>query len=317
MKKFVFVLVFVITFLIAFFLSDFYVFRQEAIEYINAGNSYIVKKYVQFITRDTSPEAYRKNIIFPSSDCINHVQHRESKEGPVLLVGGSFTFGHQIPKEKTLHRVLAKYCSRPIYDRSYSGYSVNQMLYQLQDEAFYKIVPEPEYIIYTYIPDHIRRLYQPCMFSISQYYGAHYSMKKDKNGNYYLKHRKYPLFYDRFNFVARIIDIKPFDIANDYSRLFLKQHFIEAKKAVDKHWQNVKFIILVYYDDDTFYFEQIQEDLEKIGYIVIERNDLVPFKDKDIRYSLNENDGHPNDKAWDAIVPKLIEYLKKNYGYTL
>lgn len=311
MKKLVIIL---ITTLITFFLCDYCIYRNEAITYMDNG---IFHYYMKFIKRDTSCAAYRKMIMYPASEYVHSVQNKDSKEKAILLFGGSFTFGHEIPVEKTLHKVLARHSSRPIYDRSLSGYGVNQMLYQLQDEDFYKIVPEPEYIIFTYIPDHIRRLYQPCLFSIPQYYGAHYSMKKDKNGNYYLEHRKYPLFYDRFNFVARLIDFKPFDIANDYSRAFLKQHFIETKKAIDKHWKNTKFIIFVYYDDDTFYFEQIQKDLEKIGYTVINRNDVFPFEPKDVRYCLSKDDGHPNDKAWDAIVPKLIEYLKKNYNFSL
>ena len=64
----------------------------------------------------------------------------------------------------------------------------------------------------------------------------------------------------------------------------------------------------MYFTDKNF--EKIKPQLCNLGYEVIYREDLIHFNSPDSKYYQAENDSHPSDKAWDAIVPKLIKYLK-------
>lgn len=50
--------------------------------------------------------------------------------------------------------------------------------------------------------------------------------------------------------------------------------------------------------------------LQNAGFIVIDRKNLVYFEDNDEKYRLSKTDIHPNEKAWDVIVPELVKYLK-------
>ena len=232
----------------------------------------------------------------------NNGINEESKESPILLFGCSFVYGHRIPFEKSMHKVLQKYTTRPVYDRSYHGWGVNQMLYQLKNPEFYKIIPQKPYkIIYVYMPDHINRLYKPCMYSIYEYYGAFF--KFDKFGK--LVKRKDFDGYNRFNLTAHIYDSINKEKDKEKIKKFLYNHFAEAKTEIEKHWKDTDFIILEYFPDEIF--ESIKPDLKKHGFIVIDRNELVKFEYGDERYCLDKTDGHPNQNAWEAVIPKLME----------
>ena len=301
-SKYKFLIIFftnILLFLSIFFIGDFFFFKSEALNYI-PDKSYIFTYYKEFLFRDISQKQTEKMLM---SELDYHpVKNANSEKNPIVLFGCSFTYGHKIPINSTFHEVLSQYTNRPIYDRSYHGFGVNQMLYQLKNEKLYQIInKKPDYIIYTYIPDHIRRLYMPCLYTIYQYRGAFYKLNKNKKE---LSLRKNSMLYDRFSIVT-FLYTKLFE--NQYKKdadSLLLTHFWEAKKEVNIHWgEDTKFIILKYFEDSVF--NAIQPELEKAGYIIIDRNDLVPFKEFDKNYCLSEIDSHPNAIVWNEITKKL------------
>jgi len=305
MKNFLIIVLNIFILAIIFFACDFYVFQNEAKRYLPQHLS-VYKYYKGFISRDTSKSAFDKKILQSNSNSeIYHpVLNENSKQKPIVLFGCSYVYGHKIPIEKSMHRVLSKYTARPLYDRSFHGWGTNQMLYQLKSPDFYKIIPQtPQTIIYIYIPDHIRRLYQPCLYSISDYYGAFFSLKKDN----LLKERKNSFLYSRFNSVARVYDKIFAKTDKEGKKQFLLEHLTEAKNCADAEWKDAKFVILEYFSDEIF--DEIKPELQKKGFVIIDRNDLVKFDEGDEKYCLGKFDGHPNDKAWEALMPKLIKYI--------
>ena len=79
---------------------------------------------------------------------------------PIVLFGCSFAFGFGIDDEQTFSYKLSKYTNRTVYNRGLCGGGIQHVLYQLRREDFYKEIPEPEYVIYLYISNHIRRMYK-------------------------------------------------------------------------------------------------------------------------------------------------------------
>lgn len=194
-------LIFILFDIFTFYMAEKQIKNINGISSISIGFSSFIKHYGDFAFRKISVKQTNKMIIDGERIEYHEILNSDSVEKPILIFGCSFAYGYKISIEKTLHKVLAKYTSRPVYDRSYAGWGINQMLYQLSNEKFYEIIPEPEYVIYVYLSDHVRRLYQPCLYSIFQYYGAFYHLV---NGKLMLK--KTRIFYDRFNLVARTYD---------------------------------------------------------------------------------------------------------------
>ncbi len=85
-------------------------------------------------------------------------------------------------------------------------------------------------------------------------------------------------------------------------------------------YKNAKWVILLYppkshvnikrysTDDTPLMDEDIMETLEEMGYIVLNAEDLTDKPIRNLEYRSIDGD-HPNEKAWDAVVPALIKEL--------
>lgn len=205
---------------------------------------------------------------------------------------------------------------RSVYNRAISAWGVQHMLYQLKREDFYKEVPEPEYVIYIYIGDHISRMYK-------------YNYIFDSRGYNYLKYNKvfgklkeenrlqkipYSRIYNDIILcsIAKILESNFLNFAFD----FFEKHLLECKKEMEKHWENTKFIILDYECEEPLFSTKNNvlskkniRRLEKEGFIVIKTSELTDVK-LDERYYVDANDHHPNEAAWDLITPLFVKKLK-------
>lgn len=300
----------VVIFLIIF-IFDFLVFYLEARKYANySGIKGLTDIYFDFYKRNPSQEFLYKEYILGEGNLYRDVVNKDSPKKPILLFGCSFVYGHQIPKESYFSEVLGKYTGRPVYNRAHHGFGVQHMLYQLENDDFYKVIPEPEYIIYTYLDEHISRMYVPVVFSIGEYNDIFYERKNNtvefKKNNIFKRGSLFIIKLKTMSYGSRFFDKYKKENRDD----FLKLHLLKAKKCVDAHWPNSKFIILNYYDQFNT-IEIIRPELEKAGFIIINRNDLVPFDIKDTRYSISETNNHPNEHAWGYIVPKLMKEISK------
>ncbi|MFM8312860.1 MAG: SGNH/GDSL hydrolase family protein [Deltaproteobacteria bacterium] len=65
----------------------------------------------------------------------------ESKEQPILALGGSFTFGDQVEDNQTWPSYLEQLANRPILNAGVSGYGLDQIILRLADLLHKNIVP--------------------------------------------------------------------------------------------------------------------------------------------------------------------------------
>lgn len=268
------------------FLSDYKEYYTRKVD-----NEYLYNKYILGNQEINYRKVVNPNTKYPS---------------PILLFGCSYVYGHKIPEDKILSEVLGKYTKRAIYNRAFHGAGTQLMLYQLQSEDFYKIIPQPEYIIYVYITDHLRRIKIPCIPSIKDYMDIYYFYDEHSKS---LKRKQYNKYFKLPFFIYYINNKKKYNY-NDGLDLF-KYEILESKKLIDKHWKNTKFVVFIYEKYNTEIQNLIISELKHNGIIVIKRNDIAPFDDFDTRFALSEDDGHPNEYAWEYIVPKLMKELKK------
>lgn len=237
------------------------------------------------------------------------------KNKPIVVFGDSYAYGFDLEHEQTFHYKLAELTKRPTYLRAVSGWGIQNMLYQVREDEFYKKVPEPEYVIYIMIKDHFRRLYSIHFMSGCLLEERRCLRYKDKNGELVQITDENPVlnFIKRIYFVNKIheyyinrILLNP----NNYELYsnFAVKHFAASKEAMEKHWKNTKYVILIYeplYNGDIFI-----KDLKKLGFTVISIPDIVDVNLRDELYMLPNY--HPTEAAWDLIVPKVIEELSLN-----
>lgn len=297
------------------FLFDFTTFVIDAKTYLPSQYHtfpYYVSYYIHWYKRECNQEYLTQKYIMGTHEDLQYREtiNEKSKLAPIVLFGCSYTYGHMIPVNKIPSAILGKYYKNPIYNRSYHGAGPQLMLYQLEHEDFYNIIPEAKFVIYTYIDDHLRRLKNPCIPSISNYMDIFYKKVSSIDNNETLKRIEYNkeikkpflLYWLTYQNVSRK--------ENDFQ--FLKMHLIQAKKNLSKHWGNTKFIFFVYDNDLSYdYIRLIEKELKQNGIITIYRKDIIPFEDLDTRYSLSKSDPHPNEKAWEYIIPELIKELKR------
>lgn len=240
------------------------------------------------------------------------------KNKPIIIFGCSFAWGARLSEEQTLHYKLSELTHRPVYNRAISGWGVQHMLYQLMQDDLYSELPEPEYVVFVYISNHISRMYKyNFIYNYSRKYSYNYLKYNEKGDNLLEEKRVQNILYSRIwnHYILRFIAILNEKNENKSFKL-LEKHFIKAKEEINKHWKNTKFIILNYETECEYnnYPNILNKNninkLLKDGFYVINTSDLTDIKLNN-EYWLDEYDSHPNEAAWDLITPLLVKELDK------
>ena len=227
-----------------------------------------------------------------------------SDKKPILFMGCSFTYGDGLDEDETVSAIMAKLTGRPVYNRGGRGWGLSQFYYQSKLSQLYKTVKEPEYIIYTYISQQSGRLDK---YKIEPYcveFQPKYKIVKGK-----LKEQK-PKFFDHLYF------IQEYQKKYAYNKIFphiikdseIKLYFTEAEKEFHKHWKDTKMVILLYPEKENEFNSEIWDELKEENYIVIKLEDLVDVDLTKPEYKVKDS-FHPNEKAWEIILPKVIKEL--------
>ena len=271
-------------------------FNNSKIMPLNKYHIIYNKRYLNY-KYSSFDEFYENNVHF------RPVAKNQYNKNPVLIFGCSFAYGEALNDEQTFSYKLSQYTKRPVYNRGYLGWGIQDMLYQLRRKDFYNNIKEPEYIIYTYIGAHAIRLYSETGIINPQIFYTETAEGLKEN-------KFYTTVNPFYNYVIKGIHLlyysKQSNILPPKQTIpLINKYFIESKKIADKHWQNTKFVILVYSD-------QGYEDwkyLEKEGFIVIKVKELTKENISDLKYQISKLDTHPSEKAWDLIVPLLSKKL--------
>lgn len=256
----------------------------------------------------------RKFELIPKSKRTEFQLPYNPKLKPIVIDGCSFTYGHAIEVYESFGYKLQQKTKRKVYNYGISNNGIQHVLYRVQHMPLTNDNQEPEYLIYTYINDHLRRFLTDHDFyswtvkrSIYKVKGNHLVLRTEEVTPFdYLKmtHLWQNFAYKRFNMMS--FDQK-FDIFEIYAR--------EIQSSLQKKYPHAKFVILVYHPFVVDpHKEEIQttdrwKELEKDGIIVI-RLDSQKYKFLADKEYLSEMDKiHPSGKAWDTIVPIVIERL--------
>lgn len=236
---------------------------------------------------------------------------KNNSKSPILIFGCSFGYGYLLEAEQSFSYKLSEYTERSIYNRSISSLGIQYFPYIMEHYNVEKDVKNPEYIIFVMIDNHLYRLYREIMDVSEPYVDILYKQKKttleEKKLPYSILFKSAIIRYINVQFVKYIYEKRNHDKIFD----FMKAHFIKAKEIAKTKFPNSKIVILQYEEnpDSWIFYNPRWKEMTDEGFIVINSYDLTKEHLYEKQYRI-ENDVHPNEKAWDLLVPKLVERLK-------
>lgn len=236
---------------------------------------------------------------------------KKGNKHSIILFSDSYPYGTNLDENQTFSYKLAEATNSTVYNRSFPGWGAQQILYQLKTEDFYSRIKTSDYIIYTFIDDHLNRLNN---YQWGGYWTNTVNLRlKEENGN--LTEIK-PLFKP-FWFLFTVKELQCLSQSylnspSNYEKNFqlFSRIMKESLYLTKKHYPNSKFVILMYSPCNYMTPEKLNQfkELEKDGFIVIQTDEFVKENLRDGIYHFG-NDGHPTAKAWSVIVPALVKKL--------
>lgn len=246
-------------------------------------------------------------------------EYKSNTKPPIIIFGCSYAYGHELKKEETFSSQLAKMTDRTVINRAHSGEGPAFMYFQLSDEKIIekikgqiKNMPEPEYIIYVYIPGHN---FRHCIYRASVY-SEYFRKKYSLVGNDIVSAEpKFSLLHSLFSaMVFEHFAEKLYCTNSETNEKTVGKLILESFKLAKKNFNNSKFVILYFPDglEDHSNHNEIKDFLKNINeeIQVIDIQDYINMKNKDLW--LENDNNHPNAKAWELTVPIIIKELKLN-----
>ena len=215
---------------------------------------------------------------------------------PIVIFGGSYVYGYGLEDNETFASQLSEYIKKPVYNRAFQTWCVQNMLWQLKQQDIYTQIKNPETVVYMGVMADLENIYNPDVLNGLKYYE---SAGKLEEFPFAFMLLNYSYLYKKIN--HEISYHKTLDRSKTIK--FFNKHVLEAKKEADKHWKNYKMIV-VWYDlplTDDF------RELEQQGIKVISLDDFMKkniFSNPDFKNS--GADIHPNAKAWKLIIPEFV-----------
>lgn len=223
-------------------------------------------------------------------------------------MGCSYTYGRLLKDNETFGSILSDYTNKSVYNWGISSTSPREILYLLQHkDIISKLIKDEnsdkvEYVIYTFISDHIFRLY---------YNLAEYSPIYKLKNNTELVYKKNSIYNATF-FSREIQKIKYYfssdEDKNNLFYIYINSIDKEIKKNFKYKNKETKFIILVYGDNSIIDWDKISKIDDNI--IIVKITDIIETNIDDDKYVISKYDCHPNAQAWNLIVPALMKYIE-------
>lgn len=254
---------------------------------------------------------------FPNEE-LNYGRNPEglnNTKKPIVLFGCSYTYGYKLTREDTFSYKLSEFTKRPVYNQAFVGWGAQHMLYQTELDSFYEKIPEPEYVIYTFIDDHIRRAYL-LSFCSANYLNETLNLRyKEENNKLVEVQNKNPIirFIRRLYLTNKINQfvVKQYTTQEENQEKcydFVFKHILQSRENMEKRWKNTKYIVLIYNTEKLNETRYLKQKLKKSNFIVIDTRRITKenlFKDE---YKIQDN--HPSGKAWDLLTPLIVEKLE-------
>lgn len=271
-------------------------FKKQADKLEQNGTRNYKTKYT--LLKQFSPTVYRNSFI------------DETNKNSILWFGCSFAEGAGLTDEQTPCYKISKLTNRNCINKSKGATGTQFMLYQLQNNKEISNNKNVDYIIYTFIWNHLQRLYNYQVNPLIDMFNLRYEIRNGVLTNITPKNN--PIYSSYF--IKRLLNKKVFKQAKQEQIDFKLFNAVmeESMSLTKKHFPNSKFIMIEFPDLTRNELPEYEiKKLEEMGISVVKVTDFT--KDINIydkKYWLPD-DIHPTEEAWDLILPYFAkEYIK-------
>lgn len=244
------------------------------------------------------------------------VNYKNSKKRPVIFFGCSYTQGVGLTNEQTLAYKISNLTNRTTYNRGVGGTGTQFMYYQLNRNDLKTEIPDAEYIIYTFIWDHLYRLYA---YELN-FFGSDINLRyKIKNNRLVEISPSFMPFYALYTTkrIQESIKLKNGGLESCDYKMF-NMIIKESIRLSKEKYPNSKFIMLTFPDSGVFMKNYVEgrrsfnkeeiKKLKEMGVILINAEELVGHQLRKDKYRVADKD-HPSELSWDEIAPRLVKTL--------
>ena len=252
-----------------------------------------------------------------------HLPYDESKP-PILVIGCSFAYGSEIEQNESFPYKLQELTGRNVLNYSMPGHGVQHLLYKLEHSTIVEQT-QPEYVVYIFIEDHLRRMYK----TFREKFDTVKYLKYKKHNN--ILYAEFPPsqeleFQDRIKitYLAKMFNEFMFRLKSDRAKFnLLKLYLIQANNTLKAKSPNSKLVVMVYnsrhntLSDRSKPFKTTRwNELEQEGIIIIDFS--TPEYDYLTKPKFNSNHKdkfrptHPSSLAWEVLTPIVIQKLGLN-----
>lgn len=249
----------------------------------------------------------------PSLDNYNKIFRKpvglENNKAPVFLYGCSFAYGGSLEENERPDYILSELTQRPVYNYSVYAEGMLQALYIMQNQE--KITPAPEYVIYMFQSDHIRRLYSTCDIYRTDKF-LHYKIVNDK----IIFDMNRPHFIENTYIFRKILQTVLPPLSNYFSTDSAYKRFKifvqNMNTEIHEKYPDTKFIFVFFDNNPNCIKRKNLEDFKKLENSKFK---IIYFPDIfDASFYHNpENriwDGfHPSGRAWKIVIPEIVKRM--------
>ena len=224
----------------------------------------------------------------------------------IVWFGCSFAEGAGLNDNQTPCYKISELTGKSCINKAKGATGTQFMYYQINDDKIMDDAKTADFIIYTFIWNHIQRLYNYQVNPLIDMFNLRY---KIIDGNLVDITPRFNPLYSSF-FVKRILNKIVYKQAKEESynfRLFNKI-MKETYNISQKRYPNSKFIFIEFPELSKKELPDYEvKELESYGIKVIRVKDIIGNIDiYDPKYWLPDNI-HPTEQAWDLILPIIVE----------
>lgn len=277
----------------------------------------------KFIKRNTP------NYVFPKKFDYKKIDERFSsrvyksenpKKRPIVTIGCSYTegVGCGLEENQTFAYKLNQMTGRTTYNRGVGGSGPQLVYRQLSDENFKNEIPDAEYVIYTFLYNHIDRQFSSLLTYFTSDIELNYVLKDGV-----LMERERPFWFMYWSFLVKtFLEYKKQVLYfNEFHNGFPLFYATMAASVDEMHkkYPNSKFVFIEF-PESSFCSNNCPDcirdltksevkKLQDLGIIYIKASDLLGHNCCESKYRVADKD-HPSELAWDEFIPKLVKNLK-------
>ncbi len=268
-------------------------FKQQADRLKDNNTANFKTKYT--ILKDFNTTVYRKSFI------------KDTNKSPILWFGCSFAEGAGLIDEQTPCYKISNLTGRSCINKAKGATGTQFVYYQLLNDNLKQDIQNTDFVIYTFIWNHLHRLHNYQVNPLVYMFNLRY--KKTKNGE--LKQIK-PLFKPIYSsyFIKRILN------KNLSKKIHKEESDFETFNATMKQiaitvhqlYPNAKFIMIEFPELSRKELPLSEiKILNSYGIDVIKAVDYMGNIDVyDKKYWLAD-EIHPKEELWDLILPKIVK----------